>query len=470
MSGAPGFYNIKTSVGFPGHLRTRRRSMDQEFFCLMSERTCNLVRYVVPTMLGSCCFFLFTIVDGIFVGHGIGMNALGAVNLTMPFVMIVNALFMLTTIGGNTVIAIRLGRQDVKGANQAFMHALTGTLVISAALSLAGCLLTAPICRLLGANDTFFAMTGSYLFWYSIFIIPAGLSTALQGFCRNDGSPVLVSAAIITGTVCNIIGDWLFIFPLKAGLAGAAAATGISQTITLLILLLHFRKTYAQLHFCRFLPAAELVGKVFKRGLPECIAQFATPVTTLCINYVLISKLGDVAVNAYSIISYVAAFSVAIFFGTAEGLQPLFGHCYGEKNENDLKFYFRAGLLINFIGSLLVNILLCVFASDICRLFGASGETLRVTRTALPLYSWGFVVMSFNSIISAYLYSTKRSKQSDIINILRGFVMNTAVILLLPVIFGNGIIWHTFGIYELAVLLIAVLLLRCSERNGIVFR
>ena len=139
--------------------------MDQEFFCLMSERTCNLVRYVVPTMLGSCCFFLFTIVDGIFGGHGIGMNALGAVNLTMPFVMmIVNALFMLTTIGGNTVIAIRLGRQDVKGANQAFMHALTGTLVISAALSLAGCLLTAPICRLLGANDTFFAMTGSYLF------------------------------------------------------------------------------------------------------------------------------------------------------------------------------------------------------------------------------------------------------------------------------------------------------------------
>lgn len=158
----------------------------------------------------------------------------------MPFVMVVNALFQLTTIGGVAIIAVRLGRGDVQGANHAFMHAVTGTIVISALLMLAGTCLTGPLCRLMGASDTFYQLTTEYLFWYSVFIIPSGLSTALQGFCRNDGSPVLVSAATIIGTAVNIVGDWLLIFPLKMGVAGAAISTGVSQLVTLLIVLIHF--------------------------------------------------------------------------------------------------------------------------------------------------------------------------------------------------------------------------------------
>ena len=71
----------------------------------MNQKIKNVAQYVIPTMLGSMCFFLFTIIDGIFVGHGVGTNALGAVNLVMPFVMVINALFMLTTIGGVTIVA-----------------------------------------------------------------------------------------------------------------------------------------------------------------------------------------------------------------------------------------------------------------------------------------------------------------------------------------------------------------------------
>ena len=316
-------------------------------------RNQNIIKYVIPTMLGSVCFFLFTIIDGIFVGHGVGTDALGAVNLIMPFVMVVNALFMLATIGGVTIVAIRLGQGDEDGANQAFMHAVTIAFLISIVLCGLGVFCTDTLCRLMGANDTFFEMTREYLFWYSIFIIPSGMSTALQGFCRNDGSPVLVSAAVVTGTVCNIFGDWLLIFPMQMGLAGAAIATGISQTITFLIVLTHFLRKRGVLRFRRFRVEGSLFGQVAVRGLPECIAQFATPVTTLWMNAALIQQIGDIAVNAYSIISYVASFSVAIFFGTAEGLQPLFGRCYGSKDEESLHYYFKAGILINFFGSVL---------------------------------------------------------------------------------------------------------------------
>ena len=94
-----------------------------------NSRVKTLVKYVVPTLLSNVCFFLFTIVDGIFVGHGIGTNGLGAVNLIVPFVMVVNAVFMLTTIGGITIVAIRLGRGDKDGANEAFMHAVTVNII-----------------------------------------------------------------------------------------------------------------------------------------------------------------------------------------------------------------------------------------------------------------------------------------------------------------------------------------------------
>ena len=90
--------------------------------------------------------------------------------------------------------------------------------------------------------------------------------------------------------------------------------------------------------------------KIAVRGLPESIVQFATPMTTLWMNRMLFSYFGDMAINAYSIICYVASLSVGIFFGTSEGLQPLIGQCYGAKDEKEMKFYFRSGIIINLVG------------------------------------------------------------------------------------------------------------------------
>lgn len=436
----------------------------------MISRKRELVKYVLPTTLGSVSYFLFTIVDGIFVGHGVGTDALGAVNIAFPFVMLVCAAFMLTTIGGVTVTAIRLGRGDTQGANKAFMHSMVATVAVGVLLCLVGTLCTPILCRLLGSNESYYQYVYDYVFWYSVFIIPSGLSTALQGFCRNDGSPVLVSAAVIIGTVCNIFGDWLLIFPFEMGLAGAAIATGVSQTLTLVIVLSHFVRRRGSLRFRATEMDGALFKKIFVRGLPEFISQLAVPVSMIAMNYVLLEYIGNIGVNSFSIIGYVASFSVAIFYGTAEGLQPLFGRCYGAKNEADLKYFFRAGLVINFVSSIVIFIALLFTSKPICLLFGADAETLAFTVKCMPLYAWGFSVRAINGIISAYLYSTKRSAQAIVMNLLRSFVFNLLCTICLPMLFGARIIWHTFGIYESMVLVVSVFLLRSSEKNGIVFK
>lgn len=437
---------------------------------MQSSRRKTLLHYVLPATLTNTCIFLFTIVDGIFVGRGVGTQALGAVNIAIPFTMICMALFMLTSIGGVTVTAIRLGRGDKKGANQAFMHAFSATAVAAAVLSAAGVFFTVPIARLLGADDAYLPLVKDYLFWYSLFVIPSGLSVNLQSFCRNDGSPGLVGGATAVGTAFNIFADWLFVFPLKMGLMGAALATGISQVITLVIVLTHFLRKKGDLRLRGFQPDGRLYRKVLYRGLPDMIAQFATPVTTVCMNRVLLAHIGDIGVNAFSIISYVASFTMSVLFGSSEGLQPLFGQSYGAKNEGDLNYYFRAGTLISLIGSAVVVALTVLLDRSICTLFGADPQTLEFTIACMPKYAWGFVVAGLNILISAYFYSTKRSRQAIILNVARSLVVNIVIILGLPVLLGSGIVWYTFGIYEAVVLVLAVALLKSSEKNGIVYQ
>lgn len=429
----------------------------------------KVARNVLPAILGSCCYFLFSIVDGIIVGRGVGTDALGAVNLALPFVMLISALFTLASVGGGTVIAIRLGRKDNKGANSVLMNALVFTTIIGLALTIIGTCFTTQLTNLLGANETYFQMTYDYIFWYSVFVIPSGLGVVLQVFCRNDNSPVLVGVAVAISTVMNIFLDWLFVFPMQMGVAGAAIATGISQVALLLTLLFHFFMKKGMLRFGKFTVDGALIRKITGRGFPEAIAITAAPITIFCMNYVLINNLGNLAVNAFSVMCYIFSLSIAIFFGTAEGLQPLFGSAYGEKNEKDLKYYFRIGLSICLFSSVLIFISLFFVGEPIGRLFGASPEATALAATELPKLAWGFIPVSLNTMISAYLYSTKRTKQAVTVNVVRGLISNTLIIMVLPIIFGKSIIWYTFGIYECIAFVVAFLILKQSEKNGITF-
>jgi len=417
-------------------------------------------------MLSMVSIFLFTVIDGIFVGRGVGTDALGAVNLVFPLEMIFSALIMLVTIGGMTITAIMSGKQDEEKANQAFMHSFVLCLIISTGMMIIGTVFTAPICRLMGANDVFLQLTVDYQFWYSVFYIPCGMLMAFNAYVRNDGAPVLVSVATIIATCANIFGDWLFIFPLNMGLKGAAIATGLSQLLGLIIVLTHFMRKKGHLRIRRFQWDASIVKKIFVRGLPECISQFSVPVSTIVMNHVLINTLGETGVNTYSLIAYVASFSVAILLGTAEGLQPLFGYTYGARLEKELRYFFSRGMLISIVGSAILFVILLFVGPGICELFSVTTDTMQMTVEAFPLYSWGFVATAPNVMISAYLYSTTRTKEASLINILRSFIVNVAVIILIPLLFGKESVWLTYGIYESVVTVFSIILLRRADRNG----
>lgn len=278
-----------------------------------SSRKKIIFQNVAPAILSNACVFLFSVVDGIFVGNGAGSQALGAVNLALPFVLLAQALNAMASIGGVTITAIRFGRGDKEGAQNAFMHALTLNLIVGILITLSGSVFTGVVVGLLGASESYLALVKEYVFWYALFAIPNALSLNLQSFCRNDGSPGLVAVTNVVSTALNIFLDWLFVFPMQMGVMGAAVATGISQTLGLLIVLTHYVSKKGNLRIRRYKPQWKLFRKIIFRGLPEGIAQFSTPVTTLCMNHTLMAAYGDIGINAFAIISYLSSFTMSVF-------------------------------------------------------------------------------------------------------------------------------------------------------------
>lgn len=172
-------------------------------------------------------------------------------------------------------------------------------LLLSVVLLLIGTLFPKQIARLCGSSQTILPMAEGYLFYYTLFSTPFLLSNCLSVFVRNDGAPGLAFAGMCTGAVTNIFLDWLFIFPFGMGLKGAAVASGLGQVLSFVILFSHFVRKKGQLRIQRCPLSAALIGKICKRGVPECISQLNTPVTALCYNWVLGNTLGDIGVFSF---------------------------------------------------------------------------------------------------------------------------------------------------------------------------
>lgn len=421
-------------------------------------------------MIGNLSFFILTIVDGMFVGNGVGPDALGAVSLAMPFVNLIWALSTLFNIGGVAVASVRFGRGDAKGANLAFMHALSANMVVFSVISVTGMLMSEKIALLLGANETYLQMVSDYIFWYSVFLLASTLGPCLNTFARNDGNPRLGLIMSFICTAANIFGDWLMVYPLQKGIAGAAIATGVSGLLGFIVVLSHFILKKGQLRIRKFKPQFSLYRKIMLRGLPEMISQFANPVITFSMNRMLINHLGNVAVNAYSVITYASSLFSSLMWGLASGLQPLYGVSYGAKDDKGLKFYFKSGQIMAFAGGTSIFLLTFFVGKPLCAFFGADAASVPIVCGALPKYCLNYVFAASTAVIASYLFSTKRTQYAIPINVCRSIVFNFACINFLPLIFGYEFVWYTVTVSECICMVIAMVLRKISEKNGIIYR
>ena len=289
------------------------------------------------------------------------------------------------------------------------------------------------------------------------------MSTCLSTFVRNDGSPALSFLGMAVGAVANIFMDWLFIFPFQMGVIGAAVASGLGQIAAVLVLLTHFLRKRGSLRLGGFHPSASLMGKICKRGVPEAVSQLNTPVTAFCYNLVLADLVGDMGVSTFSVLRFIYSLANAILSGVAQGLQPLWGNHYGQKDTGGLKSLLRDGIAINTVLAVLVYGVLFLLATPIICIFNQEPALVEAASKALPLFALSFIPMALNLIFTAYFYSTKRTVQADVIAVSRGIVVKAVCIFLMPSMLGEGVIWLAPLAAEGITLVLSILFNRCSQ-------
>ena len=196
--------------------------------------------YAIPSALAMCIASLNTIIDGVFLGNGIGDAALGAVNIVMPITIVFFGLATMVSVGGGALISKNFGANEDEKGISIFRQVTYMLIIMSLCLSAICVIFAKPIVKIMGATENLLPLAAEYLKYYAIFCLPSLLGIAFNSFLRNDNKPKLAMVSTICGTISNIILNYIFIFKLGLGIKSAAIATGFGQIITLLIALPHF--------------------------------------------------------------------------------------------------------------------------------------------------------------------------------------------------------------------------------------
>ncbi len=408
----------------------------------------EFLRYVIPSVTGMLVSSLYVVVDGIFVGRGIGSDGIAAINLIWPYVAIYIAVIMMISVGGAALSSHALGAGDPARANRAFSASMALLMGAALVFTTLGVTLTEPICRLLGADETILTYCVQYLRWYMAFGIPYGFSMGLGVFVRNDGDPNLAFCAMISGALINLVMDYVAIFPLQGGMPGAAIASGLGQVASTFLLLTHFFRGRGALRFSRRPPEPRMLREVLHTGLPELTVDLCTPVNMFTYNLMLMSFLGATGVAVYGIIAYILTILTSLFTGVSQGIQPLLSRSCGAGDQQGLRHFFRTGLGVNFFLAAAVYLAIFWWGRPIISIFTSDGELVEMAAQAIRIYGLSFLFGSVNIVCITFFLSIRQTRLATFLSFSRGVVLNLLYIFTLPFLLGVNGIWGTITAAE----------------------
>lgn len=408
---------------------------------------------------------LYFVVDGIFVGQGIGSSGLGAVNLAVPFICILTAVAMMIAMGGSTITSIFIGQGNDQKALHSFMNSIFLVLIFSGFMTVFSFLFSDKIAVFLGARKNLLSLTSDYLRYYILFGIFFCMAMVLAAFVRNDGNPKLGLAGMTAGALSNVFLDWLFIFVFHMGIHGAAIASGLGQVISCAIMLPHFIHGKGRLKL-KLLPMEKYyIFEIVKRGIPELITQMSQPITIFCYNLIVIRYLGNIGVSAFSVVCYLLTLVFCIFIGVSDGIQPLISRSVGEEKKDLEQYFFKKGIAVNFFLAFSLYAVLLLFGKPVIHIFNREPALVRLASESLSVYGISFLFAAVNMIFTTYHLASKRTSKALTIASLRSFVINVAFIFLLPALFGRQALWTGIIAAELTVTIIAVLMKKSPAKS-----
>lgn len=436
-------------------------------------------RMLWPTLVGMVSLVLLNVTDGAFVGHGVGSEAIAAINIVAPIFLLTSGLGLTFGIGSSVVASIHLSQQRNKAANINITQAVAGGLLLSAALSAVMVAWPERVCRLFGASDALVPLAAPYMFWIAL-LSPFNMLATLGLFIvRLDGSPRYAMCCELLPVGLNIVLDWLFIFPLGMGIAGAAIATSVSFTCSGLMVLLYLLRFSRTLHFHRLRATWKSlrltlrnIGYQLRIGFSAFLGDAGIAMVMVAGNYVFIHYLGEDGVAAWGVACY--CFPIVFNVGNAvvQSAQPIISFGHGTHDSQRVRQALRlaavSALLIGVGGTALLGLgadaIAATFLDPAC---GAH----RLACQGLPVFGLSFVCIALNLVAVGYYQSVEQAGRATAFTLLRCFVFVVAGFLTLPRLMGVQGIWLCIPVAEsltLAVIAAAAFAVRRRARRAAV--
>ena len=412
----------------------------------------EFLKYAIPSALAMFVSSLYTVIDGIFVGQGVGASALAAVNIVLPFTVMLFGLASMFAIGGGAIVSKSFGANKIDEAVNAFRQVFKFLLILSGIISLICIIFTDPIVKALGATENLQPLAVNYLRFYAIFCIPNLIGIVLNSFVRNDGRPRLAMIATIAGAITNIILDYLFIFPLNMGIIGAAVATGLGQLVTVGILIPHFIKRRGHLSFGRVNLDFNLIKEFSRIGFPSFFAQASYSIIVVLYNTAIVKSMGEIGVSAYSITNYITTNIYMVLYGITLGVQPLISYNYGSKNKEKMLAYFKLARISLLIVTTVAVVIIYLFGPHLIKVFTSDQALIELTYEALKILVLSYFAVGLNLNLLVYYQAIETPKRSNLICLFRAVVFLPIGLVILGTMFGPVGIWGGVIFSELATL------------------
>lgn len=429
-------------------------------------------KLLLPTVLGMIFSALFVITDGIFVGKGLGSDALAAVNIVAPLWLFSTGVGLMFGVGASVMASIHLSHVKVKVARINITQSVVVSSLLLMCTSTLFCIFAPDVVRFLGGSERLAPLAVEYMRWFVPFSLFTALLNSGMFFLRLDGSPNYAMMCNVVAAVLNIVLDYLFIFPFGWGMFGAAFASAIGTTVGALMIVFYLLRRQCALRFYpvklsrkSLLLTCRNVGYMCRLGSSAFLCEVAIACMMFVGNLVFIHYLKEDGVAAFSIACYFFPIIFMVYNAIAQSAQPIISYNYGLQEELRVRRTYLLALKTALACGAAFALLTMFCSREIVALFIDRGcPAYQIAAEGLPLYATGFLFFAINIVSIGYFQSVERAKYATFITLLRGFILLTGCFFGLPLLLGNAGIWLATPLAELLTT-IFILIIYISNRK-----
>ena len=408
-------------------------------------------KYLTAAFGSALISSIYGVVDMAMVGQYQGPDGTAALAVVAPVWNVIYSLGLLMGIGGSVLFSMKRGGGQSGGSeNQFFTASVIGSVILAAVSWVVMIAFEEPILRFFGADDTLLPLAVSYLKPVMV-VLPLFLfGQMLAAFLRNDGDPGLATAAVLSGGIFNVFGDYFFVFPCDMGMYGAGLATAIGCGISIVIMLTHFFRKRNTLRLVRVEKLPRRLWEISVTGFSTFFIDVAMGILTVLFNRQIMKYLGSDALAVYGPVINVSTFVQCSAYSVGQAAQPIISTNFGAHKGERIRETLRYAIGMTAVFGIFWTALSIACPNLYIRIFmNATPEIFAIAPDIIRAYAISFLLLPFNIFSTYYFQAIMQPKVSFVVSVERGLVVSGALILLLPLFLPAESIWYAMPITEL---------------------